>query len=268
MKMNTQKGFTLLELLIVIGLIGLLLAILLPAMEHVRHQGYITKCASNLRQIGYGIQLYENDNAGSFPRTIYDPTAPLTVGTGVNSTDPFTAGGPAANDLSAGIFLLMKAEKLPPVMFICPYNDDTSYVADSSNLIGRSNFTNYKQNLAYSFANPYPNAVAVNAGYRLASNLRSDFAIGSDMNPGVDQRGNVFNATPGAGKSVLESTNSDNHEREGQNVLFGDSHVDWKTTPLCGRSNDNIFTSQSATSPNVMASPANGTDSVLLPDDD
>jgi len=270
--MNTKavarNGFSLLELLVVIGIIGLLLVILLPALEHVRHQSYITKCASNLRQIGNGIQMYENENAGNFPRTVYVPTAPLTAGTGVNSPDPFTNGGPSANDLTAGIFLLMKYEKLPPILFICPYNDETSYVADSANLTGRSNFTNYRQNLAYSFANPYPSTAAVNAGYRLASNLRSDFAMASDMNPGVDQQSNVFNAVQGASNSTLETTNSDNHEREGQNVLFGDGHVDWKISPLCGIQNDNIFTSQASTDQSVNASPANAVDSVLLPDDD
>jgi prepilin-type N-terminal cleavage/methylation domain-containing protein len=264
----SEQAFTLIELLIVIGIVTLLLAILLPAVEHVRHQAYIDKCASNLRQIGIGLTMYEQDNHGNFPRTVYDPAAPLTAGTGVNAVDPFEAGGPSANDLTAGLFLLMRSEKLTPSMFICPYNDETEYVADSANLIGRSNFTSFKKNLAYSFANPYPNAAAALAGYRLSNKLSSEFAMGADMNPGVDSRSNVFNISINSPASALQKANSDNHERDGQNVLFGDCHVAWMLTPLCGVQHDNIYTSQSAVSPTVTVSPAGPGDSVLLPDDD
>jgi prepilin-type N-terminal cleavage/methylation domain-containing protein len=262
------KAFTLIELLIVIGIIALLLGILLPAAEHVRHQAYIDKCASNLHQIGIAITMYEQDNHGNFPRTLYDPNAPLTAGTGTGAADPFTPNSVYFNDLTAGIFLLMKTEKLPPVMFICPYNDDTEYTADSANLAGRCNFTAFKKNLAYSFANPYPTDAAVTAGYTLSSKMGAEFAIAADMNPGVDYRSNVFAATPTASKAVLELANSDNHEKDGQNVLYGDDHVAWTKTPLCGMQHDNIYTSQSATTPTVNASPAGPTDSVLLPDDD
>jgi prepilin-type N-terminal cleavage/methylation domain-containing protein len=267
-KPRHPSAFTLIELLIVIGIITLLLGILLPAVEHVRHQAYIDKCASNLRQIGIALTMYENDNHGNYPRTIYDPAMPYTAGTGVNANDSFQAGGPAANDLSAPLFLLMKVEKLPPAMFICPYNDDTEYAADSANLTGRSNFTNYKKNLAYSFANPYPTATLADAGYRLSNKLTADFALAADMNPGVDNRSNVFLATSTSTENQLTQANSDNHEKDGQNVLYGDSHVAWSTTPMCGMGHDNIYTSKSAVAPNVTASPADPTDSVLLPDDD
>jgi prepilin-type N-terminal cleavage/methylation domain-containing protein len=267
-QMPIRKAFTLIELLIAIGIIALLLGLLLPAAEHVRHQAYIDKCASNLRQIGLGLITYENENAGNYPRTIYDPTAPLTIDTGINADDPFKPGGPSANDLTAPLFLLLKTEKLPTVLFICPYNDDTEYVADSSNLTGRSNFTAYKKNLAYSFANPYPSPAAATASYRLSNKLTADFALAADMNPGVDIHSNVFLATSTSPKAQLQQANSDNHEKDGQNVLFGDYHVAWNTTPTCGIQHDNIYTSKSAISPNVNTSPADATDSVLLPDDD
>src|SRR5690242_16499995 len=71
------KAFTLIEVLVVIAIIMILIGILLPSLEHVRHQAYIADCASNLRQVGAAITLYANENHGNFPRTRYTPGAPL-----------------------------------------------------------------------------------------------------------------------------------------------------------------------------------------------
>src|SRR5438067_682320 len=105
------RAFTVIEVLVVIGIISVLMAILVPAAERVRHQAYIDKCASNLRQIGLALQSYAQDNHGNYPRTIHDPTYanPLVEGTGVNAADPFAggAGGVQPNDLTAPLFLLM-----------------------------------------------------------------------------------------------------------------------------------------------------------------
>src|SRR5271170_335716 len=117
-----NRGFTLLELLIVIAIVAILLGILLPAAEHVRHQAYIDNCASNLRQIGLGLSNYGNENRGNYPRTSYAPGAALTMGTGGNSPDSFT--GPQPNDLTASIYLLLRTQHLPSVIFICPYDDE------------------------------------------------------------------------------------------------------------------------------------------------
>ena len=58
-------------------------------------------------------------------------------------------------------FLLLRRQKLPAVVFICPYNDETIYSADpTSDPQVRSNFTDYRTNLSYSFANAYPSASA------------------------------------------------------------------------------------------------------------
>lgn len=256
-------GFTLIELLVVLGIIGLLLGILLPAMEHVRHQGYIDKCASNLRQIGLAIVMYSNENQGNDPRTTYVAGAPLTEGTGFNATDPFQAGGPAANDLTAAPYLLLRAEHLPPEIFVCPYNDATTYAVDTADPQQHCNFTDWKMNLAYSFADPYPDAAAVDVGYRLTNHLRSDFPIAGDLNPGVKRPfADVTAAFPNASSRVMEQANSLNHEQDGENVLFADGHVTWEQNCICGIGQDNIYTNQAN---QVPGSPQSATDAILLP---
>src|SRR5437667_8103327 len=149
-------GFTLIEVLVVIGIIALLLGILLPTMERVRHRAYIANCASNLRQIGQFMSAYSNDHHGQLPRTVYAPGAAPAVqyGTGGAAIDPFLPGGPAANDLTAAVFLLLRVQHIPPLLLNCPYNDVNEFVPEKADPNTRSNFTDYRKNLGYSFANP------------------------------------------------------------------------------------------------------------------
>ncbi len=62
-----SRGFTLIELLVVIAIIALLLAVILPALRVVKQQAKVVICASNQRQLVYGLLTYTNDHNGKFP---------------------------------------------------------------------------------------------------------------------------------------------------------------------------------------------------------
>jgi prepilin-type N-terminal cleavage/methylation domain-containing protein/prepilin-type processing-associated H-X9-DG protein len=72
-----QRGFTLIETLVVIGLIAMLLALLLPALSGARQVTFQTACLSNLRQIGMAVTDYRQIHTGLLPEAQPFPADPL-----------------------------------------------------------------------------------------------------------------------------------------------------------------------------------------------
>lgn len=75
-RVSSRKGFTLIELMIVIAIIAILAAILVPNFIRARAQGQVTSCKSNLKNIGTACEMYATDNGGRYPKDLKTLTTP------------------------------------------------------------------------------------------------------------------------------------------------------------------------------------------------
>src|SRR3954467_9568954 len=127
------RAFTLVELLVVIGIIALLLAILLPALARVRESSRRTACLANICELGRAVLLYCHDNkdhlpdagSGNAPDALMSPRA---VG-----LPPWTPFGPNVYVLPSIGQALQKYLKADTRFWICPSAPTNSFVWTGTN---------------------------------------------------------------------------------------------------------------------------------------
>ena len=275
MSTRTARGFTLIHLLVLVGVVSVLGIVGLGYWYNSEQKSILVGCANNLRLIGQRMILYSNEAHSQFPRARYDVDKAdrPTAFTRPDAASPFANNGPGPNDVTAALWLIARTVGTKPEAFVCPATSATVWTppagktaADFSNFVAATH-------LSYSVQNPYPTKAAIERGFKFSALMTSEFPIVADLNGG---RPGLLTIKPTDAEPQQRAVNSPNHSGVGQNVLYADGHVTFAPTVWAGVRDatgiaDNIYTFRRVANPpppeaaGIVGPSAGPEDGVLLP---
>ena len=181
-----KAGFTLVELMVVVGMIAVLISILMPALGRMRDQARAVKCATNLRAIGDSLHAYLNAYNRYLP-------PPKNYSVLLDPADPSKYNSLADPKVYWGTYLA-RAAKLVPEVFTCPSNqqkDATPGYSDEHVAYGFNGWDSYVSVPHRRALNPGWARLTIKISVRFSSLPPQDYDLirkGRSRTPGGDYK--------------------------------------------------------------------------------